>query len=116
MGGTQSLHTNSMDEALALPTEKAARIALRTQQLIAYETGVANVADPLAARGMSKSSPTASRLRPRRSLPTSTRSEAGRCSTACTPVVENGYFQGAIADAAYEFERAVNSGRRAWSA
>src|SRR4051794_27034295 len=47
MGGTQSLHTNSMDEALALPTEKAARIALRTQQLIAYETGVANVADPL---------------------------------------------------------------------
>src|SRR3954451_2283903 len=47
LGGTQSLHTNSMDEALALPTEKAVRIALRTQQLIAYETGVANVADPL---------------------------------------------------------------------
>src|SRR5213080_2764489 len=47
MGGTQSLHTNSMDEALALPTEKAARIALRTQQLIAHETNVAHVADPL---------------------------------------------------------------------
>src|SRR5207248_6881230 len=47
LGGTQSLHTNSMDEALALPTEKTVRIALRTQQLIAYETGVANVADPL---------------------------------------------------------------------
>ena len=47
LGGTQSLHTNSMDEALALPTEKAARIALRTQQVIAYETNVANVADPL---------------------------------------------------------------------
>src|SRR6266403_191226 len=47
MGGTQSLHTNSMDEALALPTEKAARIALRTQQVIAYETRVANVSDPL---------------------------------------------------------------------
>src|SRR3954468_12991840 len=47
MGGTQSLHTNSMDEALALPTEKAARIALRTQQIIAQELGVANVADPL---------------------------------------------------------------------
>ena len=47
LGGTQSLHTNSMDEALALPTEKAARIALRTQQVIAHETGVANVADPL---------------------------------------------------------------------
>ena len=47
LGGTQSLHTNSMDEALALPTEKAARIALRTQQVIAHETGVAHVADPL---------------------------------------------------------------------
>ena len=47
LGGTQSLHTNSMDEALALPSEKAARIALRTQQIIAHETGVANVADPL---------------------------------------------------------------------
>src|SRR5205807_6065889 len=47
LGGTQSLHTNSFDEALALPTEKAARIALRTQQIIAEETGVAHVADPL---------------------------------------------------------------------
>ena len=47
LGGTQSLHTNSMDEVLALPTEKAARIALRTQQVIAHETGVAGVADPL---------------------------------------------------------------------
>ncbi len=47
LGGTQSLHTNSMDETLALPSEKAAEIALRTQQLIAFETGVANVADPL---------------------------------------------------------------------
>ena len=47
LGGTQSLHTNSFDEALALPTERAAKIALRTQQVIGYETGVANVADPL---------------------------------------------------------------------
>src|SRR5437867_12474978 len=47
LGGTQSLHTNSMDETLALPTEKAARIALRTQQVIAYETRVTNVSDPL---------------------------------------------------------------------
>ncbi len=47
LGGTQSLHTNSLDEALALPTEKAVRTALRTQQIIAYETGVPNVADPL---------------------------------------------------------------------
>jgi methylmalonyl-CoA mutase, N-terminal domain len=48
LGGTQSLHTNAMDEALALPTEKAAQVALRTQQIIAYETGVANTPDPLA--------------------------------------------------------------------
>ena len=48
LGGTQSLHTNSMDETLALPTEKAVRIALRTQQILAYETGVANTIDPLA--------------------------------------------------------------------
>ena len=48
MGGTQSLHTNSMDETYALPTEKAVRIALRTQQLIAHESGVANTIDPLA--------------------------------------------------------------------
>ena len=48
LGGTQSLHTNSMDETLALPTEKAVRIALRTQQILAYETGVADTIDPLA--------------------------------------------------------------------
>ena len=47
LGGTQSLHTNSMDETLALPSQKAAEIALRTQQILAHETGVANVADPL---------------------------------------------------------------------
>ena len=48
LGGTQSLHTNSMDETLALPTEKAVTVALRTQQIIAHETGVANTIDPLA--------------------------------------------------------------------
>jgi methylmalonyl-CoA mutase N-terminal domain/subunit len=48
LGGTRSLHTNSMDETLALPTEKSVRIALRTQQILAYESGVANTIDPLA--------------------------------------------------------------------
>src|SRR5439155_4165533 len=48
LGGTQSLHTNAMDEALALPTEKSARTALRTQQIVAYESGVASTIDPLA--------------------------------------------------------------------
>jgi methylmalonyl-CoA mutase N-terminal domain/subunit len=54
LGGTQSLHTNSMDEALGLPTENAARIALRTQQVIAHESGVADTVDPLAAAMRSK--------------------------------------------------------------
>ena len=48
LGGTQSLHTNGYDEALALPTEQAARIALRTQQIVAYESGAAHTVDPLA--------------------------------------------------------------------
>src|SRR2546428_9038772 len=48
LGGTQSLHTNSKDEALSLPTQEAVRVALRTQQILAYETGVADVVDPLA--------------------------------------------------------------------
>ena len=52
LGGTQSLHTNSMDETLALPSEKAAEIALRTQQIIAFETGVSNVVDPLGGSGI----------------------------------------------------------------
>ncbi len=47
LGGTQSLHTNALDETLALPTELSVRVALRTQQILAYETGAANVADPL---------------------------------------------------------------------
>src|SRR5690625_7896489 len=51
MGGTQSLHTNSRDEALSLPTEESARIALRTQQIIAHESGVADTVDPLAEIG-----------------------------------------------------------------
>src|SRR5690606_7271534 len=52
VGGTQSLHTNSMDEALALPTERAVQVALRTQQIIAHETGVADSVDPLAGSYM----------------------------------------------------------------
>lgn len=61
LGGTQSLHTDSFDEALALPTEEAATIALRTQQIIAYETGVAGVVDPWRAATTSRNSPTTSR-------------------------------------------------------
>jgi len=73
LGGCQSLHTNSMDEALALPTEESALIALRTQQIIANETGVANAIDPVAAPTQSKSSPIKSKGRRRIIWPRLTR-------------------------------------------
>ena len=76
LGGTQSLHTNAMDETLALPTEEAARIALRTQQILAYETGVPNTIDPLAGSYTWSRSRTSSKPRRRRSSRRSTTSGA----------------------------------------
>ena len=73
LGGTQSLHTNSMDETLALPTEEAVQVALRTQQVLAYETGVPNVIDPLGGSYYSNRSPTSSRPKPRHCSRRSTR-------------------------------------------
>jgi len=112
MGGTQSLHTNSMDEALALPTEKAARIALRTQQLIAYETGVANVADPLGGSWYVESLTDAIEAAAEAVFAHLDELGDGSILDGVYAGVENGYFQGAIADAAYEFERAINNERR----
>jgi methylmalonyl-CoA mutase, N-terminal domain len=112
LGGTQSLHTNSMDEALALPTEKAARIALRTQQVIAYETGVVNVADPLAGSYLVED--LTDELERQAEAIFAHLDELGRGSMleGVHAGIENGYFQGAIADASYELERRINSGRR----
>jgi methylmalonyl-CoA mutase N-terminal domain/subunit len=112
MGGTQSLHTNSMDEALALPTEKAVRIALRTQQLIAYETGVTNVADPLGGSYYVESLTDDIEAAAEEIFAHLDELGGGSILDGVYAGVENGYFQGAIADAAYDFERAVNSGRR----
>ena len=112
LGGTQSLHTNSMDEAMALPTEKAARIALRTQQIIANETNVAHVADPLGGSWYVEQLTDAMEAWPRRCSPTSTSSARDRCSRAASRGIEDNWFQGRIADSAYELERAINSGRR----
>ena len=112
MGGTQSLHTNSMDEALALPTEKAARIALRTQQLIAYETGVASVADPLGGSHYVESLTDAIEAAAEEIFAHLDELGGGSILDGVYAGVENGYFQGAIADAAYDFERKVNSGQR----
>jgi methylmalonyl-CoA mutase N-terminal domain/subunit len=101
-----------MDEALALPTEKAARIALRTQQIIAHETGVANVADPLGGSWLVEQLTDAMEAAAEAIFTHLDELGSGSILDGVYAGVENGYFQSAIADAAYEFERQVNSGRR----
>jgi len=98
LGGTQSLHTNSMDETLALPSDKAVKIALRTQQIIAYEHGVINVADPLGGSYYVEK------------LTDDIEAEAERyfelidSQGGVIPCIENGFFQREIADAAYRYQ------------
>ncbi len=112
LGGTQSLHTDSFDEALALPSEKAARIALRTQQMVAHETGVANVADPLG--GAPYVEWMTDEMERRAEMVFGHLDELGNGSIleGVYAGIDNGYFVGEIADSAYRFEREVNSGRR----
>jgi len=98
LGGTQSLHTNSMDETLALPSDKAVKIALRTQQIIAYEHGVINVADPLGGSYYVEK------------LTDDIEAEAEKyfdlidAQGGVIPCIENGFFQREIADAAYRYQ------------
>ncbi|HJM00179.1 MAG: methylmalonyl-CoA mutase family protein [Acidimicrobiales bacterium] len=112
LGGTQSLHTNSMDEALALPTEKAARIALRTQQVIAHETGVTDVVDPLGGSWFVEE--LTDQLEAEAESMFSHIAEAGGGSMleGAFELIDEGWYQGNIADSAYEFEKKVNAGRR----
>ncbi len=112
LGGTQSLHTDSFDEALALPSEKAARIALRTQQIVAHETGVTSVADPLG--GAPYVEWMADEMERQAEAVFAHLDELGNGSIleGVYAGIENGYFVGEIADAAYRFEREVNSDRR----
>ena len=101
LGGTQSLHTNSMDETLALPSEKAVKIALRTQQLIAYETGVINTVDPLGGSYFVEA------------LTDKMEKEANEIFDqidaigGVIPAIEAGYFQKEIADAAYRYQKEI---------
>jgi methylmalonyl-CoA mutase N-terminal domain/subunit len=104
LGGTQSLHTNSMDETLALPTEKSVRIALRTQQILAYETGVPNTIDPLA--GSYYVEALTDRLEREAE---EIFDEVDRLG-GVVPGLEMGYFQREIALAAERQQRAVESG------
>ena len=102
LGGTQSLHTNSMDETLALPSDKAAKIALRTQQIIAHEIGVTNTIDPLAGSYFVES------------LTTRMEEEAERYFEkidmlgGVIPAIEEGFFQREIAEAAYRYQSEID--------
>ncbi|WP_369139816.1 acyl-CoA mutase large subunit family protein [Modestobacter versicolor] len=113
LGGTNSLHTNALDEVLALPSAKAAQIALRTQQVIAEETGVANVADPLGGSWYvealtdaleAEAEATFTRIR-----------EMGGDGTMTSGIlrgIEDGWFTGEIAEAAFTYQRAVEKGEK----
>ena len=106
LGGTQSLHTNSKDEALALPTEDSVRVALRTQQVVAYESGVTNTVDPLAGSYF---------------IEAKTKDIMDKAMEYITKIddlggapkaIDNGYIQQEIMDAAYYYQKEVESGER----
>ena len=106
LGGTQSLHTNSMDEVLALPTEKAAEIALRTQQVIAYETGVANTIDPLAGSYFVEA------MTDRLEAQALAYFDEIEAEGGVLEAIDKGYFQRRIADAAYRYQMEIERGDR----
>jgi methylmalonyl-CoA mutase, N-terminal domain len=106
LGGTQSLHTNSMDEVLGLPTQKAAHIALRTQQILAYETGVADVADPLA--GSYYVEWMTNEMERQANEYFKKIEEIGGVMAG----IEKGFFMKEIADAAYHFQQKLDSKER----
>jgi methylmalonyl-CoA mutase N-terminal domain/subunit len=112
MGGTQSLHTDSFDEALALPTEKAARIALRTQQVLAEETGVPLVADPLGGSWYVEHLTDEVERRAEEVFTRLDEWGNGSLLEGVFAGIDNNWFQEQIAEAAYQHERAVQEGRR----
>jgi methylmalonyl-CoA mutase N-terminal domain/subunit len=106
LGGTQSLHTNSMDEALALPSEHAVTIALRTQQVIAEESGVANTVDPLGGSFFVEA------LTDRMERQAYDYFRRIDDLGGVIPAIEKGFFQSEIADAAYRYQREIDEGQR----
>jgi methylmalonyl-CoA mutase N-terminal domain/subunit len=106
LGGTQSLHTNSMDEALALPSEHAVTIALRTQQILAEESGVANTVDPLAGSFFVEAQ--TNRIEAQAYEYFQRVADLG----GVLPAIEKGFFQSEIADAAYRYQREIDTGMR----
>ncbi len=106
LGGTQSLHTNSLDEALALPSEYAATIALRTQQILAHESGVANTIDPLGGSYFVEA--TTNRLEEQARSYFHRIEELG----GVLPAINAGFFQREIQEAAYRYQREIDRGER----
>ncbi len=106
LGGTQSLHTNSMDETLALPTEKSVRIALRTQQILAYETGVPNTIDPLAGSYFVE------RMTDEMEAEAEELFEQIESLGGVVPGIEGGWFQKEIASAAMRQQQEIESQER----
>ena len=106
LGGTQSLHTNSFDEAFALPTENAVRLALRTQQVIAHETGVVNTIDPLGGSYYLED------LTNRLESEAYDYFERIRALGGVIPALEQNFFQAEIAEASFRFQQQVDQGRR----
>ena len=106
LGGTQSLHTNSRDEAYALPTEDSVRIALRTQQLIAYESGIADIVDPL---GGSYAVEALTNEIERKAVEYIEKIEA---MGGAIKAIESGYIQGEIAESAYQYQKEIETKKR----
>ncbi len=106
LGGTQSLHTNGQDEALSLPSERSARIALRTQQVIAYESGAASVPDPLGGSEYVEKLTDEIEARAREYI---ARIDAFGGTLAA---IEKGYIQSEIQNSAYQYQKAVEEGRQ----
>jgi methylmalonyl-CoA mutase N-terminal domain/subunit len=106
LGGTQSLHTNSMDEALALPSEYAVKIALRTQQLVAHESGVTHTVDPLAGSYFVEA------LTDRMEEETYNYFRQIEALGGVIPALEKGFFQREIAEAAYRYQREIDTDQR----
>jgi len=106
LGGTQSLHTNSLDEALALPSEHAVTIALRTQQIIAHESGVTNTVDPLGGAYAVEA------LTDRMERQAYDYFERVEALGGVIPAIQAGFFQQEIADAAYRYQREIDERRR----
>ncbi len=106
IGGTQSLHTNSLDEALALPSEEAVEIALRTQQIIAYESGLTNTIDPLAGSYFVEN------LTNQMEEEVEEYIKKVEQLGGVIPAIEKGFFQQEIANAAYRYQKEIEKNQR----